>query len=125
MTSTKLVNGVPVQMTPEEEAAFETSRTLTPEGAAAQVQAATIVAIQNLLDTTAKSHGYDDLRSTVSYIGSSVPKWNNEGLRARAWRDECWVKAQQIQDAVKAGTRTLPTVAEVLAEMPAADWPTA
>lgn len=123
MALTKLVNGVPVQMTPEEESAFEASRTITPEPAA--VQKDTIVAIQRLLDTTAQSHGYDDLRSTISYIGSSVTKWNNEGLRARAWRDECWLKAQEIENAVKAGTRPLPTVDAVLAEMPAANWPTA
>jgi len=91
----------------------------------ASVQKATIDAIQDLLDSTAREHGYDDLRSAVTYIGSSVAKWNNEGLRARAWRDECWSKAQAIENAVRAGTRALPTVAEVLAEMPAANWPVA
>lgn len=88
-----------------------------------QVQAETTAEIQRLLDSTAQSHGYDDLRSTISYIGSSIPHWNAEGVRAKAWRDECWWLAYQIQEAVKAGTRALPTPAQVVAEMPPANWP--
>jgi hypothetical protein len=88
-----------------------------------QVQADTIVAIQTLLDTTAKAHGYDHIVSVISYVGSSIPKWHAEGTRAKAWRDECWYAAYLIQEAVIAGTRPLPTVAEVLGEMPAANWP--
>lgn len=108
-----------VPMTPEEEAEFEASRLPDPLA----VQQATITAIQNLLDTTAQAHGYDHIVSTISYVGSAIPKWNAEGVRAKAWRDECWYAAYLIQEAVKAGTRPLPTSAEVLAEMPAADWP--
>jgi hypothetical protein len=89
-----------------------------------QVRIDTTNAIQNLLDSTALAHGYDDLRSTISYVGSSVPKWNAEGVRAKAWRDECWTKAYEIQEAVKAGTIPLPSVEEVLAQMPPANWPT-
>lgn len=91
----------------------------------AQVMADTLVAIQNLLDTTAQSHGYDNIVSVISYVGSSRPKWNAEGLRAKAWRDDCWAKAEEIKDAVLAGSIPLPSVAEVLAQMPPANWPEA
>lgn len=114
-----------IMCTPEEEAALIAAEEAFLAAMPQQIQAETVVAIQNLLDSTARKHGYDDLRSTITYIGSSVVKWNNEGLRARAWRDECWWKAYEIQEAVKAGTRPLPTVQEVLAEMPPANWPAA
>jgi len=91
----------------------------TPE----QVQAATVADIQGLLDSTAQAHGFDSIVSAISYAGSSIPKWDAEGTRARAWRDEVWYAAYLIQEAVIAGTRPLPTVAEVLAEMPPANWP--
>ncbi|MHB1125246.1 MAG: hypothetical protein ACYC0T_21360 [Ramlibacter sp.] len=94
-----------------------------PQSDPLRVQAATVEAIQRLLDSTAQAHGYDHIVSVISYAGSSIPKWSAEGTRAKAWRDECWFKAYEIQEAVKAGTMPLPTVEEVLAQMPAANWP--
>jgi hypothetical protein len=93
--------------------------------------AACEAAIQKLMDDTARVHGYDDLRSTITYASSAVTKWKDEALNAIAWRDACWVKAQQIQTDTAAGNwpttgaGQIPTVAQVLAAMPPANWPTA
>lgn len=88
-----------------------------------QVQADATVQIQLLLDSTALEHGYDSIISLCSYAESSNPEWKTEGTAGRAWRDACWMAAQKIQDDVIAGKRPLPTVDEVLAEMPAIVWP--
>lgn len=102
-----------------------------PSADPAQLKDAASAAIQNLLDTTAHAHGYDSLERCISYIGDGVAAWSAEGARAKAWRSECWSKAKQIQDDATAGNwptagaAQLPTVADVLAAMPAANWPPA
>jgi hypothetical protein len=94
-----------------------------------KVQAEGAAAIQKLLDDTARAHGYDDLERCISYIGDAVAAWSAEATRAKAWRSECWSKAKQIQDDTAAGNwptalaHQVPTVADVLAAMPPANWP--
>lgn len=87
------------------------------------VQATALVAIQQLLDNVAMAHGYDSMERLCSYSQSTHAKWASEGAYGIQYRDACWLAAQSIHDAVNAGQRTLPTVAEVLAEMPAVEWP--
>jgi hypothetical protein len=73
--------------------------------------------IQRLLDTTAQSMRYDSIMSARGYAGYVNP-FQAEALRLAEWSSACWVKAGEIQDAVIAGQRATPTVAEALAEMP-------
>ena len=85
--------------------------------------------IQLLLDNTALEHGYDSIISLCTYSNSTNAKWASEGQYGCNFRDACWSKAEEIQDAVIAGNwpttgaGQLPTVAQVLAEMPAVSWP--
>jgi hypothetical protein len=94
-----------------------------PEPIPSRIQQEAEDAIQNLLDNTAKAHGYDSMLSLCSYAESSFAKWAAEGTCGRQWRDACWQAAQDIQDAVLAGKRALPTVGEVIAAMPEVKWP--
>lgn len=80
-------------------------------------------AVQKMMDLEAQAHGYDDLRSTITYANSSVAKWKAEALNAIAWRDACWIKAEQLQTAAMAPGATLPTPEEVIAQMPPSAWP--
>jgi hypothetical protein len=90
---------------------------------AAQVLAGAGKEIQTLLDNTAVTHGYDSIISLCSYANSSNAKWKAEGLYGCSYRDACWAKGQEIESAVIARTIPLPTVAEVMAQMPAVAWP--
>lgn len=69
-------------------------------------------AIQNLLDTTA-SPDYDNIHTAIGW-SNDYPK----AMQLRVWAKACWDKATQIELAVLAGTRPMPTTAEALAEMP-------
>jgi hypothetical protein len=73
--------------------------------------------IQCLLDTTAQSMHYDNILSARSYAGYSNP-FQAEALSLATWSAACWAKAGEIQRAVIAGTRAMPTIAEAMAEMP-------
>jgi len=86
------------------------------------VQAAGLAAIQQLLDATAQKYGYDHIVSAVSYQGDAIEEWAAEGAAFFAWRSACWAKAKEIQDGVLQGD-PVPTVAEVLAQMPALGLP--
>jgi hypothetical protein len=79
--------------------------------------------IQNYLDTEAKEHYYDGILSLCSYATSTNPKFGPEGRAGVIWRDACWTTGYAIMAEVKAQTRAVPTIEELLAEMPLMVWP--
>ena len=73
--------------------------------------------VQNLLDTSAREAGYDSIISACSYVGST-----NFGVEAQSflnWRDAVWTYVFQVQADILAQLRTEPTLAELMAELPA------
>lgn len=95
----------------------------THEELARQMAQPYAVAVQAMLDTVAQSHAYDGILSMVSYAGDPHPKFGPEGTAAKAWRTACWSQCYTILSAVESGARPMPTVAELLAEMPALALP--
>jgi len=75
-------------------------------------------AIQSHLDAEAQKAGYDDIVSASSYAGYTNP-FQAEGKSFLTWRGAVWNYAFQQMQAVVAGTRTEPTVDELIAELPA------
>lgn len=104
---------------------------LTPEElSAAQIRSlselpSTFTAlVQNKLDQTARTFGYDDIRSAVSYADEpAVPKFQKEGEALREWRSLVWQHCYTALEDVQAGRRTVPTVSELLAELPSLQMP--
>lgn len=80
-------------------------------------------AIQVYLDNEAQAHYYDGILSLCSYATSTNLKFGPEGLAGVAWRDACWALGYAVLAECEAGTRTIPTVDELLAEMPVMEWP--
>ena len=99
----------------------EANRPPTPE----EQLAAFTAAIQAHLDDFAKTRNYDGIMSAATYATSAVPKFRLEGQYAVAARDAVWAKGYELMDAVLAGTRPMPDLEEVLAELPALKWPEA
>jgi hypothetical protein len=81
-------------------------------------------AVQKRLDEFARARGYDNILSAATYATSVVQRFNAEGQYAVAIRDNHWATCYAILNAVLQGQRPMPTVEEVLAEMPALVWPT-
>lgn len=88
----------------------------------AQLQVTYEQAIQQHLDTTAQSRGYDNMMSACSYAAGTHPKFSVEGRDCLAWRSSVWEKSYEILTAVKNKTRPLPTIEEVIAELPPIVW---
>lgn len=82
-----------------------------------------VAMVQSKLDEFARSRGYDDVLSACTYAASAVPKFKAEGAYAVQARDAHWGTCYQILADVQAGRRALPTVQQVLAELPPLVWP--
>jgi len=80
-------------------------------------------AIQSMLDDKAKERGYDSILSLCTYATSTAAKFSKEGQAAVEWRDEVWAKGYAILADVEGGERAIPTVDELLSELPVFVWP--
>jgi hypothetical protein len=97
---------------------------LTPEQIKDTIKQTMIHAIQQHLDATARTRGYDGILSLASYAVSAHPPFAAEGRAGADWRDAVWGYGYQVLADVQAGTRTVPTVDALIAELPPIVWPT-
>lgn len=73
--------------------------------------------VQKHLDVSAQNKGYDSILCACSY--ASVPNvYQSEGIIFTQWRSEVWTKAYTILNSVISGTVTVPTEAQLIAELP-------
>jgi len=79
-------------------------------------------AVQQLLDSTARSKGYDSIISMTSYVNSGNAKWAGEATAAITWRDACWNESL-VQMGTYLATGKLPSKGDFLAAMPTPVWP--
>lgn len=75
-------------------------------------------AIQSTLDEAARAKGYDDIVSACSYAGYENV-FQAEAIAFGVWRANVWAYGYQELAKVAEGTRPVPTVPEILAELPA------
>lgn len=80
-------------------------------------------AIQAHINATAMTRNYDSTLSILSYTDSTVPAWAAEAQAFKVWRDTVLLYAFQQLAAVQGGQRAQPTVAALIAELPAIEWP--
>lgn len=83
-------------------------------------QAALTRVVQQHLDATAQSLGYDDIRSAATYADEpAVAKFQNEGRALRAWRSLVWAAAYDKMQRVKLGVEPVPIAEVLVASLPA------
>lgn len=79
-------------------------------------------AVQEHLDSIARSRGYDNTYTCLSYLSSTDSTWNREAHAFNIWRDQVWRRCHEVLDSVTAGTIPPPSVDELLTMLPAIDW---
>lgn len=89
--------------------------------------------VQRYLDDAAQARGYgpqsgeyQPMLATLSVCGydnDSFPRFAADAALFKQRRSEVWIVCGQILAEVRAGQRSVPTDAELLAEMPAIEWP--
>lgn len=78
--------------------------------------------VQSNLDSFASTRGYDNIISACTYVTSLVPQFAAEAARCVQLRDSTWSACYAILASVQDGTRAMPTIEEVLAELPTLTW---
>jgi hypothetical protein len=106
---------------------IDLSKLKTAEQKQAEKEAATVAsftsAIQAHLDSKAQERNYDGILSLCTYATSANPKFSAEGQAGVLWRDAVWAKGYEVMAEVKAGTRSVPTIEELISELPLFEWP--
>ena len=79
-------------------------------------------AVQQHLDDTARTRGYDSILSLCSYVNSGNATFAAEAQAGMDWRDAVWAHCNQVLADVQAGTRPIPTAVELILELPEINW---
>ena len=88
----------------------------------AEIQAELTKAVQTYMDTKVQERGYDGILSACSYVNTGIERFDNEGAACRAWRSAVWDKCYAMLAEVQDGTRAVPTVEELISELPKLEW---
>ena len=74
-------------------------------------------AIENHINTTVKAKGYNSQDSIAKYLVVGNPFYD-ECTAISLWIGSVWAYSHQVQADVLAGTRAMPTIEELIAELP-------
>jgi hypothetical protein len=80
-------------------------------------------AIEDYIEAVAKEKGYSSAVSCASYVSSTVPEWAAEAAAFVAWRDKVWGKVFELLAELQGEAREPLPVADVIAMLPAIEWP--
>lgn len=75
-------------------------------------------AIQDYLDSAAKLRNYDNIQTASLRAALPNSPFHAEGVAYGEWMDACWAKGIEVMNAAIAGTIPIPTVQELLIELP-------
>ena len=75
------------------------------------------------LDSVAAERQYDGIHALVGYVTSANAAWKAEAQAGIAWRDGVWSALPAIQAEIMDGTRPVPTLEALKAELPQIVWP--
>lgn len=88
----------------------------------AEIQAELTKAVQAYMDAKVQERGYDGILSACSYVNTGIERFDSEGAACRMWRSAVWEKCYAILAEVQSGARAVPTVEELISELPKLEW---
>lgn len=86
-----------------------------------EIQKTLTDAVQAHMDTKVKERGYDNIHTARLYALGT--EFREEGIACVVWCDVVWRTCNNILNEVTAGQREIPTVQELIAELPELVWP--
>lgn len=79
--------------------------------------------VQNWMDSKVQERNYDNVHTCVgTYLYSPIEKFRLEAEAVRDWVSYVWAKCYEILAQVEAGARAIPTLEEVIVELPELKW---
>ena len=87
-----------------------------------QIQAQVGAAVQAMIDDVCRGGVpyFRDIFSARGYVGDPNPAYHARAVALRDWSSSVWTALDEIQADVMAGNRPLPTIAELMGELPGA-----
>ena len=82
-----------------------------------------VQSVQQRLDEFARTRNYDSIQSLANYAGDEDTIFNSEGTYGKSLRSRTWRTLYNILADVEAGNRSIPTMQEILLELPNMEWP--
>ena len=86
------------------------------------IQAALTKAVQEYMDATVQTRGYDNINSACSYATSTDAVFLAEAQACVAWRDKVWRFCYNTLAQVLAGQHDIPTADQLISELPTLEW---
>lgn len=84
-----------------------------------QILAAVTPGVQEWMDNTARTKGYDSALSCATYATSGVAQFKADADALIAWRDAVWMAAYAWRDGLNGELPTeVPTLEDVIAQLP-------
>lgn len=80
-------------------------------------------AIEDHIEAVARERGYSSAVSCASYLNDPNPVWSAEAQAFIAWRSAVWTRAFELLADVQSGKRAVPAIDEMIAALPAIEWP--
>lgn len=77
--------------------------------------------VQEQLDRAARVHGFDDIKTAITYRGDPNPQFAAHAEALFLWRSACWTAAYTYLGQVEAGVKPLPTIDELPRLLPQFD----
>lgn len=78
---------------------------------------------QKLLDDFARSRGYDDIKSAIGYLQSSIPQFKQEAEICLEKRDQMWYALFNILDRVQNQEIEVPMdFSDIVSQLPILEW---
>lgn len=79
--------------------------------------------VQNWMDNIVQERNYDNVHTCVgTYLYSPIEKFRLEAEAVRDWVSYVWAKCYEMLAQVEAGERDIPTLEEVISELPVLVW---
>ena len=79
--------------------------------------------VQAYMDRKVQERNYDNVHTCVgTYLYSPIDKFRIEAEAVKDWVSYVWAKCYEILAEVKAGNREVPTLEEVVSELPELNW---
>lgn len=79
-------------------------------------------AIEDHIEATAQAKSYSSAVSCASYVADPNPVWAAEAQAFIAWRSAVWTRVFELLAEVQMGKRAVPTIAQLIAELPEMEW---
>ena len=79
--------------------------------------------VQVYMDSKVQERNYDNVHTCVgTYLYSPIDKFRIEAEAVKDWVSYVWARCYEILAEVKAGNREVPTLEEVISELPELNW---